>query len=81
MSERATKRKPLLRSRLRERGGKLLERRRELLRIEVGDGLRELEQLVERGLHRRVVFQLRQRGDQTVEREHQALGAAGLEIL
>jgi len=77
MSERATKRKPLLRSKLRERSRKLFQRRRELLRIEVGDGLRELEQLIKRGLQRLVAFQFRQRGDEPVKREHQTLGAAG----
>ena len=57
------------------------ERRGKLRRVEIGNGLREFEQLIERGLHRRVVFQLRQRGDEPVEREHQTLGATGLEIL
>ena len=50
--------------------GKFLEHVRKLFRVKIGDGLRELEQLIERGLHRLVVFQLRQRGDEAVERKH-----------
>ena len=59
--------------------GKILQRVGKLFRVEVGNGLRELEQLVERRLHRLVVFKFRQRGDESVEREHQTLGAAGLD--
>ena len=58
-----------------------MQRVRELFWIKIGNGLRELEQLVECGLHRLFAFQLRQRGDQTVERKPQTLSAAGLEIL
>ena len=62
-------------------GGKFLQRVGKLFRVEVGNGLRELEQLVKRGLRGIVIFQFRQRGDEAVEREDQTLGAAGVNLL
>ena len=60
---------------------KVLEMLGELRRFEVGQRLRVSEQLLECRLHRLVLVQLGHRGDETVECEHQSLGAAGLHRL
>ena len=60
-----------------QRRRKFFQRLGERLRVEVGDGLREFEKLVQLRVRLVIIFGR----EQTVEREHETLRAAGVQWL